>query len=502
MRRLLVMISLMMSFVVLGSITAFATENNDFLEGYCMSEDEILVYCSNIAEGQIPEKEQFSVSLSGTQVEINNIVSTKSYWGVTYCVLVDISGSMQKEQLQLAQDTLTSICDQMDEYDNMLVGTLGNEVTFSELLSDKNTIREKIQGIEIISGQDTNLYKGIMDTVAMLSSDTRVNRKKCLIILSDGKDDQKTGITKEEAEKIVDESGIAVYTVAALKQNPSKEQVENAKLLGSFARISTGGIHFVPVLDGMDGYAVGEKIVTDVNGGILIFLDTSSYEAQKDELVLRVVYTGMDETIKEDSLHFYAEELQYNVPKQSVTPIPTPIPPSPDYTLYYIAGGIVLLITVVFGLLFLKKTKKNDVQDDTAWSDGSDGGDEVKADELKSDEETPRLMNTHPVTFCAIGYKDVTFTVHLQEGVWTTVGCGSEADINLIQFDRKLSKIQCQIRYEKGYLQVKNMSTENITFINGIPVQAMSTVMVKHEQKIRMGSYEYRILLKGQKGAK
>ena len=130
-----------------------------------------------------------------------------------------------------AKEALLAVVDGMKDGDNMAVGTLGNQTETSGFLTDREALRGVVEALEA-GREDTNLYAGIVESIKALRTDASVNPRKCLVILSDGEDDQKTGITKDEAAKAVTDSGIPVFTVATLRSAGDEAGVSHAKLLG------------------------------------------------------------------------------------------------------------------------------------------------------------------------------------------------------------------------------------------------------------------------------
>lgn len=281
-----------------------------FLESCRADESGIEIVCANPADGEsFPDKEAFSVRLDGEELCVDSVSSVgDEELPVTVYCLVDVSGSMSEGQMQQAKDALYSVCDGLCAGDSMVIATLGNQTVTSGFLTDKSRMEETIEGLAA-GNEDTNLYSGIVESLGILKTDTRVSAKRCLIILSDGEDDQKTGITKEEAERSVTDSRIPVYTVATLPQNPDDSQTNYAKLLGSFARMSAGGEHYAPSVDGISAKQAGGEIMRKIKEGLVLRTATTAVPHGSDGLELRVAYTSPDGSRYEDSMIVYAENL-------------------------------------------------------------------------------------------------------------------------------------------------------------------------------------------------
>lgn len=503
---------------------ALASENGDFMEG-CRAQDGVLkVYCADI----VPEEENAEnckLTLGGQELQIVSAESDNAqHTPVTYYCLADVSGSMGQEQMTQVREALLAVTAGMQDGDNMVIGTLGNQTQTSGFLTDQEELRRIAEALEA-GKEDTNLYAGIVESIRVLQTDTAVNPRKCLIILSDGEDDQKTGITKAEAEAAIEQSSIPVYTVAALKDAGNEAAVSNAKLLGSFARMSTGGAHFAPVLDDITGEQAGQSIVLSVEEGFVVSAKLPEKIPDKDELLLRMVYTSEDNTVYEDTLNVYAEDLTMGIvgesdsdetdeegqtePESDPEPILEPDPepaPEPEQAIlpWLIGGAAVFLALIVLIIVPMKKKKKNTEEAEQTGESLADvsytesAGDSCSQAERENvtaplREKKSVSVPSYELRLYAIGYTEIVHTLRLEQGRKVTIGRNGKADIILDSNDKKLSGIQCRMQWEDGKLYVWDMDSTNGTFVNGVSIKAMGRVVVHEGDTIRMGSYEYRV---------
>lgn len=292
-------------------------DNTDFLQGYYGEERNytLNVYAALI-ESELADQEQFKAVLEGTELPILSIISAGGQPTTYYC-LVDVSGSLNQEQLTQEKDVLLALANCLSEDDRMVVVTVGNEMAVSEYLNDKRQLAQIIEAIAITQ-DDTNLYTAIAESIRVLDRSGDATQRKCMVILSDGEDYQRAGQTKADADRAIQETKIPVYTVALMRQSRanSSEWVEYAKLLGSLARESVGGAHFNPTLDGMDGQSVGEQIAADMRSDLVLTLDISSYVAEKEELKLLVQYSTRTGEVYGDTMTVYRQNLP--VPTESL----------------------------------------------------------------------------------------------------------------------------------------------------------------------------------------
>lgn len=507
------------------SSNVFAAQTGRFLESVEMGEGQIKLYCADFPEEKQILPEQFSVTLGSRETPVTDIsTAEKEGAPVTAYCLVDVSGSMHEEQMAQAKDILSSVCNGLKEGDNMVIASLGNDLSASDFLTDKNEILAIIEGLSA-GHEDTNLYKGIVNSMKTLKESGKANRKKCLLILSDGKDDQKSGITQSEAEAAIRDSSIPVYTAAMLKSSQSEEEIASAKLLGSFARMSAGGRDYAPALDGSDAASVGESIQNSLRNGIVLTLDTSKAAPDnKDTLLLRVVYTSQDQSVREDTMEVFAEDLLFSengteaVGTESLgeteateeSDVVTKEPGNLWERLqknWPVAAGIafaVLAAIVIVTIVVLKRKKKGQGQEITS---GEEETEETRAEEEERAQKTaPEVSGSfrerpgerpamREVRFKAIGYEDICFALRMEEDRVMTIGRDKRADLILNPQDRRLSGIHCKAQCHGNTLRIWDMDSTNGTFVNGVSLKKIGTAVIEEGQSVRMGSYEYRITI-------
>lgn len=541
----------LMLFLLLLPVCSVSAASERFLESYESEEGKIKVYCSNLGDAASLSPEQFAVTLSSKEAPVSGITTVEQEkTPMTFYCLADVSGSMKPEQMDQAKQTLTAICDSLGADDNMVVGSLGNNLTSSDFLSDKNAIHAEIDALQA-GNEDTNLYQGIVNSITVLKEDSRVNRKKCLLILSDGEDDQKSGITKSEAEQAVHNSAIPVYTVATLRESQTDEQIESSKLLGSFARISAGGVDYAPVIDGTDAAAVGQEIVANMKGGAILSIDTSTAEAGKDVLLLRVSYTDAGQSVREDTMEIFAEDLKVaqasgeeqeesddkkdgakedsekDDKKDSEKDDKEDSDKDEDgedaeeteeesffskYKYVIIGGGIAAVVLVIIIVILLLKKKKNRAEEADEAQEAEEIIDEAEIwnqaqniwqegqtvyPEDRGQQVTVEISHVdYELRFTAIGNANISYTLQVPEGKVMTLGRDNRADLILNPEDRRLSGVHCKIRCKDNVMNIWDNNSKNGTFVNGVPIMQMGLATVRNGQSVRLGSYEYRVTIK------
>ncbi len=506
-------VTLVFFIIFMLGINVCAAGERAFLLDYDVSSEGLQLLLAAPSDGKSYEKNGFDISLSGNPVSVTEMKTIgESGMPVTIYCLVDVSGSMSEKQMTWMKQTLTEICGQMRDGDNLVIGTLGNTTEISGFLEDKEAILSAIDELAV-TGEDTNLYAGIVESLDTLKTDARVHPQKCLLILSDGQDDQKSGITQGEAENAITEFDIPVYTVAVLPKEASGEAVEYGKLLGSFARMSTGGVHYAPDLTEDAASETANEIVSSMENSTVLYLDVSNIDIDKDIMLLRVTYTAGDGSSYEDTINVYGEDLagmvvsdtEETTGNDTEEDVSTEEPGVQDEAsdsqkspVIYVIVLIVLVTAAVVIVVVIRKKKNSSEQPEEVLVEETEEtvfqAVEKKTVPVRQTVTEDKVnVKTRTVRLLAIGYENIQKTLELPEGKEITIGRTNQADFVLRAEDNRLSNIHCKIKWEGNKLYICDAGSTNGTFVNGVPIKQMGRVVVHESDTIRVGSYEYRI---------
>lgn len=278
--------------------TAFPAEalaaSTDTLEVYVESadgrEDGLKIYVNTNVRRSEAEltAEDFSVTLGNTELPCTDVqYFSDTSEPVSYVFLVDVSGSISSGKLERMKEYLRLVAAGLDASDRVCLITLGNELSVGEFTSGRENVNAQIESIEGLY-DDTNLYYGIVEALELLASDTQEQGKKALLVLSDGEDEQATGITREEVDKALEKYTIPVFTVAMLEEGSDTRQQEFAKILGSFARLSAGGVHTALGIDDISVEDSAARMAAIIDESLVLTADTSGYEGGSGQVYLQV----------------------------------------------------------------------------------------------------------------------------------------------------------------------------------------------------------------------
>lgn len=484
-----------------------------FLEG-CFADansNTMVILCSDSVSGSNTlAPEQLEVTLGGSTVPVIGVVGNSTVdIPVSYCCLVDVSGSLNADQMLQAKDTLLGIIASMRDIDNMAIGMLGDDLELLEFTSDKTVLTDIVNSLEPGSS-DTNLYAGIVNGIDAMTSNQNVSPNRCIVVLSDGVDDTDGGYTRDEAIRAVSESHIRFYTVAVLRNS---SQADNGKSLGEFSRLSPGGKHFVPVIDGTSASSVGTAITASSGSGFIIGVDISGLDiVNRDEMMLRVRSSIDPTNLIEDTMTIYTADL----PRMTASPTIPVLPAAsaaaaqpeegsaiqPPVLIASVIAAIILIAAVAATLLIIRKKKHISKSPDPADDNtAGDKHDEESATDQPQDisgvtEDVPHHeddVNSLNIRMTAIGNTKYSVSFSLKENVALTLGRTSKAMQIINPNDNMLSGVHCSLLYSEGKMSIKDMGSKNGTFLNGVSINGLGSIDVSNDDNIRIGRFEYRI---------
>lgn len=491
-RGIIVLLGLLI-FLTQGILCFAQTEQNISPIGIDIQSDTMTAFFKPNQEST--EFKTAITRIDGTEMETTlSTLEDETEYPVTYMCLVDVSGSMDEKRMQSVRDIIKQLVQQKKENDNFCIQTVGNEITDNGFCADEETLYNQIDAIKVLR-EDTNLYYAIQNAVEILETDEQAYANKCLIIFSDGAEDQDTGITREEAESAIREVVVPVYTVAMIKQNASEQQLESAKILGSFARISMGGVHYAPVLEeysyeevadkikeeiestyvvqtrlrplsGMGEYVLYETEMTDREENVqLCSMEISSGLLQDTMLIRAEETTEVEEPIEEETLESAEAERNQDIKKNPASS--------------YIAGiaAIFVIAGSVAGIVLWNLRKKKQPE--------SEKQPELSQPVLQKQAE--KACGT--LILNGVGQpeqKAIRFELRDKCLVGRSKG---KCDIAID--NGKISSVHCCFLFQEGNLYVRDEGSTNGTLLNGVPV--FEKTRVQQDDVLEIGAEKYRI---------
>ncbi len=282
------------------------------IDRYAAEDGALKLYINHNRDGALVDSpDQINVMFGNSEMTlINNATLEEQSVPMSFQCVVDVSGSMSQERIDEAKAIIKKIAELKKDSDTISITSMGDNLISSDYMADKDEIETEADKLTL-THEDTNLYYAIVEELKSLQTDNNVNRKRCLIIFSDGADEQATGVTREEAENTVKDSHIPVFTVGLLKDKSNQNSQEMAKILGSFARISSGGIHFAPALSGETDDVIAEQIMSRLNNSLVLEESLEGIDASAGrEVLLKVKISSSSGETAEDSMNIPESDLK------------------------------------------------------------------------------------------------------------------------------------------------------------------------------------------------
>lgn len=449
--------------------------------------------------------------------KITKFADTKE--NVSYMFMVDVSGSMSKDRIDTVKATLKEFISAKKSGDNICISTMAEELITTGFTEDAALLNNFVDGISV-KNQYTDLYKSVKEELNMLKTDKAVHKKRCLVIFSDGAEDKQDGITQSEAEEMVKKTHIPIFTVALLPIYYGNQDIENAKILGSFARYSAGGEHYVPQIDGFPCNEVNGKIRKVIDDSVVVSADLAEVTAQDGNIYLGVNFSyGMEkgkdgmEIPVGDILDAIKQAKQRNVnvnitkeddKKEVKTEAKTEEVKAPeeekglDKTTYIIIGcAIAAVIIIIIVVILLVTGKKKEAS--RAASAGS------ASFANNSESRTIGFGQMPPAPAPAVDnsmYSGLKVTLHkmgpnasekypLVLDSKKSIGRKTTCDLSFAD-DVGLSGIHCYIYSKNKKIYVQDNNSTNGTFINGVPIRG--EFVAESGDILLIGAAEYRIV--------
>ena len=499
----------MMMFSYGGNQVQAADIKQLHIEEYELSENKMRIYM-NVDDSVLVGKDNLEIVLGDTTYEAETVTSfSDTKEGVSYLVLVDVSGSVTPNDIVNVREILTELVGMKNDVDNMSIVEIRNEITKTDFVSDKETLLEEIKEIERTS-EDTNLYLAIREVLKILNEETACHNKKCLIVISDGKDDQKNGILFEDVRDAIKEEKIPICTLA-MPWGGSKAE-EPDKVMKSFTENAAGGI-YIRYQDGeFDNAGIAKRFSEFAHGGMVAEISLEGFEPNGSMVTLSVDSSDDNNLIKGDSYEIpsYAissvivKEEPADVAEETVMEIENEESSVTQYKWIY---PVVILVGIVaVALVVIVCVKKKGKKEESTLDSGSKEKEESAASSEKmfdyevatptkdGEEELVAMQNEEEVEKCYITLTEIgpmaTRVLHAEFTDSLVIGRRKSSGLAITD-DNQVSGTHCKLWMDAGVMYVVDLDSTNGTILNGVPVTVRQ--QVRQEDIIMIGAFEYRI---------
>jgi hypothetical protein len=473
------------------------------LENYNVQENQISVYFNTNLNQEVTAS-KLKLTIEGEELPIKEIKTVEdAKQGISYLFMIDISGSIKDDKLLDMKEILGSFASRMSDGDNAAIMLVGNDYEVSDFVTGKNNLEAQIDSITM-SSQDTNLYAAIVNALSILNTNPSVQTKKCLVILSDGKDDFTTGYTLDEVNIKINEANTPIHTIALLEEDASIDLIEAAKVLGSFARLSAGGIDITYGIDGITSDDVSDKINHSMKQSYILTADTSLLDLNESESYLELTLDADENGIVSDGFSIISSTLQTqtssskeeeNTASESTAETVEEEQGDESQTNTQNPGfasaiGIAVGVIISLILFLLLKGKRGKKRSSKLSIENNSMEEENNEKHQNTTINIRKPVNQIELHFTKIGLVEgQTYTVSFEKDL--IIGRNSEKAQLFFKEDDLLSSQHCKIIYRDNKLFIEDMNSTNGTFVNGVP--AFQSHQLEQDDVILIGSMELRI---------
>lgn len=465
------------------------------------------------AHGTAPiTQSDVTVSFGGHTLPITKMEHfSDSGEGMSYLLLVDVSGSM-KRQVDSEKQFLQTFIDSMGEKDSAAISTVGNDVKNSNFTSDKQALHNEANNLGVTQ-DNTNLYRGIDDSLVLLRShQSALSSRRALIVVSDGGEDNSEGITQNEVTSEVQNSHIPVFTYALLSPGANQSQIDQSKTFSSFSRMSAGGIDYAAD-QGPD--AVAADICTACRSGYSIEagMNGTQLNGQQAYLSIDIKSGGMElkdgydlRAISNSPASSPSSASPVHKTKQTKKSVQSGFPAIIFKPVVFIPAACVLaLIIVVLILLFRQRKRRQTetpVENPQPALDAAVPEEPVLSPEQKADSadatvvpQAQQAVSGLPVQLVLLaGKKKEAYDIVLQD--YLIIG-RDPAQSGLTFQDEKLSARHCQLTYIDGKLLINDLDSTNGTLVNGVPISG--SFRLENGDVVTVGSTGFRVMFQSER---
>ena len=392
-------------------------------------------------------------------------------------VLLDNSESIPVGQRSMVEEFLQDLIANRMKGEVFSFATLSKEVSW--LCYGESNYTELKQAINSIKYQDQNtrLTDGLYSVLQELSqrNDGILRR---IVIVADGADNKRIGITREELHELITEVAYPIYTIGCGTASGANEPLQN---LFALSRLTEGESYFLG--DKVSSLTIVEG-VTKWNDSVWIEIDLPDSVCDGSVKMLQVtagedIYTvrlamPFVEAVPEPEPEPEPEvEDEPEIDREDEEEPDAPAEPQeviPDWVFYIGFGLLAVIVILIVVLLSMNKRKKEEFLPPPGYGSFDSNG--MAAGNARSARTAPPAQVIYPtLLLCDEENPAHQYKVLLNREI--RIGRDPSCDI-VLDYDKTVARRQCDIYSRNGRIVVRNLSTSNITKVDGQAVNGES----------------------------
>ncbi len=232
------------------------------------------------------QRESFSVIAGGLRLPVRSVVPfAQRAEGIAYIFLVDVSRSLREMEMAEMRRAISSWVRGCRPGDRFALVTFGSGVNVRrDFTADRKVFLSAVQKLRP-TDMFTSLHGALMEAQHLgKRRDSALPGRRVVVVLSDGKNEARYGMTVREVLKALREGPVPVFALG-FYHPPYDEKKEYLEQLRHFARVS-GGAYFSPGDSGIE--AVFTELRNRIDNTWVLESDVSEIVPRGQELRVEV----------------------------------------------------------------------------------------------------------------------------------------------------------------------------------------------------------------------
>ncbi len=380
-------------------------------------------------------------------------------------ILIDASGSMPKDMRSKVGEFLAALIDGKQENESYSISLIGTETTYlCDYTTDRYELSRAIEGLEY-NQKYTNIYSALDEALANLPADTFGK----IVIISDGKENNKDGITYDEILKTVSEKNCPIYTVGLESDNQEK-----LKRFYAFSRNSSARSYTLTADSNVSEIC---DIINETRDYTCIDIEIPDGAADGSMKYLKISGNGFECGSDVRMPVIAAKEKQTEETTTAVIAITEATAVSASNSdkdnnnnvipIVVICMAAIIVVSTL--IVLLVKSKKKEWLAVISRPQKTSENDKTKIDTKESGNVPTTIESRYVIKLTDVNAPEHSFRCALGQGV--IIGRNSEQSMIVIDYDGYVARRHCRIWREKGKFYIENFSKNNVVINDKVIVE-------------------------------
>jgi Mg-chelatase subunit ChlD len=445
-----------------------------------------------------PTPEQFHATLGAQHATVTAVEPfARAGEGIAYLLLVDVSRSLRAAQFNALRQALGDWVDALGPHDRAALLTFGTTVRrVQDFTADRAALQAHLAHLAP-TDPHTRLHLGLLRALELSRrADPDLPRRRVIVLLSDGEDDDAGGASLNEVLAALDEQRTPIFALGFF--NPPRTPAKDAALenLGRLARRSGGAYQNLGATPLPAAHAALRQ---RIERAFVVRLDCPACPTDGRRQRLRIEWRSATQRLGDElDVRLMPPAPEPDPPAEAVEPAPEPDPPAeavepaeppparlPPPLVWALGAGLALLLALVGGGAVLVRRRR------AASAPAVTAAPAVRpaAKTVAAAPEPPGLT----VRLIPVGAGPrPALTLEVRDRA--VIGRRPDCHL-LIDDDDELSGTHCALVRVGDRLLLEDLGSTNGTQLNGVPIQGRHPL--NDGDRIQIGRLDWRLSLPG-----